>query len=93
MTAMTMTARQVDAWVAAMGSPSVLWAANDLGWMARELDEAAHRLARAEDLAANAGAEDLRALADTAATAAWRLAEGLAAVSAVLTRSAEEVDQ
>jgi hypothetical protein len=90
---MTMTDRQVGAWVGAMGSPSVMWAANDLGWMARELDEAAHRLARAEELAANAGADDLRTLADTAATAAWRLADGLAAVSSALTRSAEEVDQ
>ena len=87
-----MTCQQVQAWVAAMGSPSVAWAANDLGWMARELDEAAHRLARAEDLAVKAGDEELRALADTAATAAWRLADGLAAVSSALTRSAEEVD-
>jgi hypothetical protein len=90
---MTMTWQQVEAWVAAMGSPSAMWAANDLGWMARDLDETAHRLARAEDLAAKAGDEDLRALAEAGASTAWRLADGLAAVSAALTRAAEEVDR
>ena len=87
---MTMTDRQIETWVTAMGAPSIEWAANDLAAIARELDEASTRLARAHDLTAKAGDDELRAYADTAHTAAWRLADGLADVASGLTRAAEE---
>jgi hypothetical protein len=79
-----------DAWVTAMGSPDVEWAAADLASTARDLDETSVRLARTYDLVLRAGDTDLLAHAEAAHTSTWRLAEGLAQVAADLTRVVEE---
>ncbi len=80
-----------QAWVAAMGAPSLEWAANDLTEIVREIDETCTRLGKVYDLIARAGDDGLLAYADVAHNAAWRLVDGLDAVAGDLTRAAREV--
>ena len=84
---------RAEAWVAAMGSPSVEWAANDLTAIVHEVDETCTRLGRVYDLIARAGDDGLLAYADQAHSAAWRLVDGLDAVATELLRTARGYDR